>query len=72
MIFTNICNKYLALTFMHAGLIFRDVEAHCSVNHSYHLSLAMAYIEGQDNDRRGLLAEIQSLKTRLAISEQRR
>jgi hypothetical protein len=42
-------------------LIFRDVEAHCSVNHEYHLALSTAHLDALLQEKSALAADVQNL-----------
>jgi hypothetical protein len=54
------------------GLICRDVEAHCSVNHEYHLSLSTAYLDGALREKATVAANVQALGLRAQEMEGRR
>lgn len=53
------------------GLIFRDVEAHCSVNHEYHLSLSTAHLDALLREKATLTASMQALEPQVRAAEAR-
>jgi hypothetical protein len=52
-----------------AGLIFRDVQAHCSLNHPYHLSLTTATIDRTVGEIASLRSMERSIQAQIAAAE---
>lgn len=61
---------FMTTIMLRTGLVFRDVEAHCSVNHEYHLALSTWHLNTLLQERDQLARNVLALQTQESLMRQ--